>query len=487
MSKSIAKNTFYKFLLSVFNVIIPVLVGPYVNWLLGKEQVAVYSSAVTMMNFFLIFATFGIYNYGIREINKVRDDKKALSQLFTNLFCFSTATTVITSAAYLVYVFTSVKENQQMVFAVMIIQILANTFMVEWLNEALENYGFITKKTMVVRVISTILLFLVVRHPEDVLIYASLMSLTVLVNNLSSFVYIKKRIPFDFSNLNLARYLKPLLVMLVIANINYLYTQLDRLFLMWGVDQNALTEYTKPSDIVNMIILVVQSFLIASVPRLSYYVSHGQKAEYNQLLEKSSRSYFMLIYPVCIGLFCLSYEAVYFYASPKWIAAVPVMQVFALRCIITSVYSIFTNQIMYLHNQERAMVKILGIGGGLNLVLNSVLALTGTLTPVSAIVTTGLAELIMLSFMYWYIRRKMAVEFHLFSFKNFKYLLYSIPFIPITWVIRQFDLGVLVTSIAVAGICGIYYGVLLLLTKDDMLFFFLEKLTKGRIKGSGKR
>ena len=272
MSKSIVKNTFYKFLLSVFNVIIPVLVGPYVNWLLGKEQMELYSSAITMLNFFLIFATFGVYNYGIREINRVRDDKAALSRLFTSLFSFSMITTLLTSAFYLGYILLAVEKGQQAVFSAMLIQILANAFMVEWLNEALENYGFITKKTILVRLISTVLLFLVVRRPDDVLAYALLMSVTVLVNNLVSFAYIKRRIPFDFSGVKLFRLLGPLSVMLIIANINYLYTQLDRLFLMGAVGQTALTEYTKPSDIINMILLVVQSFLLASVPRLSYYV-----------------------------------------------------------------------------------------------------------------------------------------------------------------------------------------------------------------------
>lgn len=482
MSKSIAKNTFYKFLLSVFNVIIPVLVGPYVNWLLNKDQMTAYSSALTMLNFFLIFATFGVYNFGIREINRVRDDKQALSRLFTNLFCFSVITSTVTAAAYLIYVFTAVDKNQQWIFTAMVIQILANTFMVEWLNEALENYGFITKKTMIVRVISTLLLFLIVRNPDDGLIYAALMSITVLVNNLASFAYIKRKIPFDFSDVHLGRYIRPLLIMLIIANINYLYTQLDRLFIMGNLPSTSLVEYTKPSDIVNMIILVVQSFLIASVPRLSYYVSHDMKREYMELLDKSSRSYFMLIYPVCIGLFCLAYEATYLYASPKWIAAYPVMQVFALRCIITSVYSVFTNQIMYLHNQERSMVKILAVGGGLNFLFDGLLTLTGTLSPVTAIASTGVAELIMLGVMYWFIRKRMHVEFRLFAFKNMKYLYFSLPFLPICWLVKLLNLGVLWTSVVAVGVCGAYYGLLLLLTRDEMLRFLLDKVRHRLLK-----
>ncbi len=487
MSKSIVKNTFYKFLLSVFNVIIPVLVGPYVNRVLGVEQVNTYSSALTILTFFMIFATFGVYNYGIREINKVRDDKKALSRLFTNLFCFGLITSIGTVLFYSLYVIFAVREAQQLVFAVMVIQVIANIFMVEWLNEALENYGFITKKTMLVRIISTILLFLVVRHPEDVFLYAALMSVTVLVNNLTSFLFVKRQIPFDFSDIHPGRYLKPLFIMLIIANINYLYTQLDRLFLMYTAGETALTSYTLSSNLINMILLVVQSFLIASVPRLSYFTSHGMEEEYTALLTKSSRSYFMLVYPVCIGLFCLSYEAMYFYGGPNWVdTAYPVLRLFAARCIITSVYSVFTNQIMYLKNREVAMVRILAIGGGLNLLFDTILSLTGKMSPITAISSTALAELIMLSIMYWFIRKKMQVDFRLFSFQNFKYLLYSLPFLPIVWGIRQLHLGVLVTSVLGMGICCGYYGLLLLITKDEMLFFFLEKIKAKLFHKNGK-
>lgn len=477
VGKSIAKNTFFKFLLSVFNIIIPVIVGPYVNRVLGMDQVELYNSAVTMLNFFLIFATFGVYNYGIREINKVRDDKKALSQLFTNLFCFGLITSLLTSVFFGAYILFAVKADEQLVFSVMIIQVLANIFMVEWLNEALENYGFITMKTVIVRIISTVLLFLVVRHPEDAFLYAALMSVTVMVNNLVSFFYVKRQIPFDRSNLHIVRYIKPLFIMLVIANVNYLYTQLDRQFLLAGNVEGAVSNYMLPSNLINMILLVVQSFLLASVPRLSYYTSHGREEEYMALLDKSSRSYFMLVYPVCIGLFCLSYEAMYIYGSAKWVeTSYQVLQVFSLRCIITSVYAVFTNQIMYLKNQEKNMVKILGFGGGLNLLFDALLFATGALTPVTAIASTGVAELIMLSVMYWFIRRRMRVEFHLFSFRNMKYLYYSLPFLPIVWGIRQFQLGVIPTSILAVGACGLYYGLLLLLTRDETLFFFLDKL-----------
>lgn len=477
MGKSIVRNTFFKFSLSLFNVIIPTIVTPYVNWLLGRDQVNIYTGSTTMLQFFLIFATFGVYNYGIREINRVRDDKTALAQLFTNLFCFGLITSLLTSLAYGIYVFAAVPADSQQVYGIMTVQIIANIFMVEWMNEALENYGFIAMKTMIIRVISTALLFLVVRHPDDVMLYAGLMSVTVLVNNAASFCYVKRRIPFDFSAVRLGRYIRPLFVMLLIANVNYLYTQLDRMFLIQTLGTDANTAYTLPSNLINMVLLVVQSLLLASVPRLSYYVSHGQDDAYMDLLRKSSRSYFLLVFPLCIGLFCLSYEAMYFYSSPKFVdSSYPVLQIFSLRCLASCLSYVFTNQILYLKDQERAMVKILAIGGGLNLLFDSLLTLTHTLSPITAILSTAAAEVVMLSVMYWFIRKKMQVDFRLFSFANMKYLYVSLPFLPITWGVRQLALGPLWTALLAVALCGIYYFGILLLTRDPMLFYFVDKL-----------
>lgn len=479
MSKSIFKNSIYKMILSVFNLFVPLLVMPHISSLLNHGDFAVFNTANSYFSFFLIFAVFGIYNYGVREISKVRDDKIALERLFSNLFVFGTITSLLTSVIYYIFVVISVEKSYQMLYFVLLIQIAGNILSIEWMNEAVESYGFITVKTVIVRSLYVFAVFYFVRKAEDVVIYSIIMSASVLLNNIISYFYVKNKLKFRFDDFHLARYVKPLFILLLISNVNYLYTQLDRLFISRFVPSSAITEYTMPANIINMIGVMLISLIMVSVPRLSYYVSHNMESDYMALLNKSSRLFFLVLCPACIGLCCLSYEAMYLYTKGEYAYAYAVLQAFSLRFLISSLYSIFTNQILYIRGKEQSMVKILAIGGGLNFIFDSLLVIIGKLDPVTAIVSTGVAETIMLGIMYWFIRKKMRVDFHIFAFSNMKYFYFSLPFFPIAWAVHSLGLSVLMNCAIIIPLCGIVYLLLLAITKDDMLIYLTGKLKRG--------
>lgn len=53
MQKSIAKNIVYKILLNVFNVILPILVGPYAYRTLGASSMGKVNFSETIFTYFL--------------------------------------------------------------------------------------------------------------------------------------------------------------------------------------------------------------------------------------------------------------------------------------------------------------------------------------------------------------------------------------------------------------------------------------------------
>ena len=75
-SKSITYNALLRVILNVFNVIIPIITGPYLARTLDVELYGIYNKSLSLIGFLLPFAGFGIYNYGIREISKLKDDEK---------------------------------------------------------------------------------------------------------------------------------------------------------------------------------------------------------------------------------------------------------------------------------------------------------------------------------------------------------------------------------------------------------------------------
>ena len=185
--------------------------------------------AQTIFGYFFIFAGFGVYQYGLREISRVRHNKQLLSKTFTSLFIFTGMTTIITTIAYVFFI--KYMYSGRIVYTACIIltfNLIANIFYVEWINEALENYDFITIKTIIVRIIYIILLFVCVKSSKDVNNYLYLLVVSTVLNNIISYIYIKKKIKFDFKEIKILRHIKPMFLVVILSNVNVLYTQLDK-------------------------------------------------------------------------------------------------------------------------------------------------------------------------------------------------------------------------------------------------------------------
>ena len=147
------KNTIYKSILSLVNIVVPIIIGPYIARLLDIKLYGIYNTVLADFQMFLAFASFGVYTFGVREISKIRNDKDKVSKLFTNLFVISLCSNVLVMLIYIVFALITSSGIATTLYMVMLIQIFANVVYVEFVNEALENYKFITVKSVIVKII----------------------------------------------------------------------------------------------------------------------------------------------------------------------------------------------------------------------------------------------------------------------------------------------------------------------------------------------
>ena len=201
------KNTIYKSMLSLVNIVVPIIIGPYIMRLLDVELYGTYNRVYAEFQMFLAFASFGVYTFGVREISKIRNDKEKISKLFSNLFLISLISNILIILMYIAYsIFTS-SGIATTIYLIMSIQIVANIFYVEFVNEALENYKFITTKSIIVKIIYFASILLFIRNKDDVILYAIIVSLTNFLNNIVSFIYAKSKIKFNFKDIEFKKYL----------------------------------------------------------------------------------------------------------------------------------------------------------------------------------------------------------------------------------------------------------------------------------------
>lgn len=473
--RSITLNSVYNFVLKVFRLIVPILVGPYIQRLFDPELYGYFNDASTWVDLALIFGTFGIYTYAVREVSAIRDDREKVRRLYSSLFSLGFCTNTVVTLLYAAVILFSVDGAARGIYLVLGFKVLCNVFMVEWLNEAGENYRFITMKTIIVRFLYLIGIFTLIKEPDDVIKYTMLIVATDFLNNLISFVYVTKRIGLTFKGIRWGQHFMPLVSILIISNVNLLYTSLDRMILGQVGDVVQVTVYKTPQDITYMIGQLMASIVLVAVPRLAYYAGNGRMDDFLALLNKSYHSFMLVVFPACIGVACLAPEIMWIYGGGKYDASIPVLIMFAIRTTESAVYTICANQVLYVLHKEKFLVRVLLACGLLNALFNVILVAAGLFTPLTAIATTFLAEVVLMGIIFWYIRVKLRIPFKFISRQNLLYVGVSLLFIPITLFVRNLGLGYIWTAVISVPVCAALYFTLLLLFKDETMWMLFDK------------
>ena len=124
-------------LLTISQVIFPMITFPYYSRVLGAEGTGSISFALAVVSYFTMIASLGIPTYGIRACAKVRDDREKLSQTVQELLIINGITTFIMYIAYFLALFIVPRfYEQKEILLVVSISILLNTMGVQWLYSA---------------------------------------------------------------------------------------------------------------------------------------------------------------------------------------------------------------------------------------------------------------------------------------------------------------------------------------------------------------
>lgn len=479
MKKSIGKNVVYKFILNLFNFAVPIIIGPYAYRVLGANKMGMVDYAQSISMYFSIMAGFGIYNYGVREISRVRENREKVKELFGTLFLIGCISSIITTVVYIPFVILKF-GNSPLTYVLLIlsIDIISNMFYVEWANEGEENYGFITIKTIIIRIIYIASLLIFVKNPSHYGVYAFVIVFNKLLNNLASFFYVCKEVNLKLRDIkwNLKKHIKPLIVVLILSNVNILYTQLDRIMLGSYVSKESVAYYTLGQKIMFIINSLVISIVSVATPRLSNYFGNNNDEKYFELLNKISRNFFMILYPIAIGIFCLADVIVYLYGGREFANCGNVLKIFSVYMISLGQESILSNNIMYVRKREKELTLMILTGGVVNFILNYFILFSGYLNENTAIFTTLLANILLVFLENFYIKKKMHIEFNIFSMDKSKYFLLSLIFIPVTYAIKTFIHNIFIFCILVIMCNALLYFLVLFIRKDDTLIFFLKKV-----------
>lgn len=472
---SIKKNFIMNFILQLSALIFPLITFPYVSRILlaeGNGRIAFVNSVVS---YFTMFALLGIPAYGVRQVAKVRENKRLLSKTVQEIFYLNTILTVIVLIVYLISIQVIPRfQEESSLFYLHIGTFLLNLLGMEWLYKGLEQYQYIAKRSLVFKIISIVLMFLLVREKSDVMTYGAITIFAAAGSSLLNFINLRKVITFyKDERLNIKQHVKATLGFFVLTISISVYTNLDSVMLGWMQNNEAVGYYSAAVKIKSILVGLVTSLGAVLLPRLAFYHERGDEKEFSRLCQKSLDFIWIASFPMSAFFILYATESIRFLSGAAYDPAVLPMQVVMPTLLFIGLTNLMGWQILVPTNREHIVVKSVTAGAIVNLVANALLI--PPFGPTGAAIGTLIAEFIVLAYQWWQLKGFMAyvVDIKEVVKTAFASVLCSVVilFVP--------KLSSLFWTLVVHGILYFgLYGIILILIKEKHINPFVLKLRR---------
>ena len=227
--KSIKINAVLNVIKTISSIIFPLITFPYISRVLMPDNVGKVNFGSSFVSYFSLIASLGITTYAIRECSAKRKNKEKLSRTASQIFSINVITTIIAyvSMAIILLLFRNLDSYRTLII-IQSTAILFATLGCDWLNSAMEDFAFITVRTIAFQIISLVLMFAFVRKPSDYITYAAITVLSSSGANIINIFYRKKYCTVRFvRQMNLKRHFKPILLLFVMLLVQTIFNSAD--------------------------------------------------------------------------------------------------------------------------------------------------------------------------------------------------------------------------------------------------------------------
>lgn len=476
-TKRLGINAILNVIRSTLSIIFPLITYPYALRVIGVKNIGAVSYVTSIVNYFSLFAMLGVSSYAIREGAKVRDNQKKFNIFANEVFSINIITTSISVIVFILVVM-CVPEFRKYVhlFAILGLSIVFTTIGVDWINTIYEDYLFITVRGIIVQLISLILLFCIVKGPQDYLKYAFLQIFSSGFIAISNWIHCRKYAKVKIVlHPDIKKHLPRLLILFSNSLAISIYVNFDTTMLGWIKDAYDVGIYSTSVKIYSAIKSVMMSIYSVAIPRLAAMYGKQDIKGFKNLYTKLWAYLAILLIPAGIGLICVSKEVILVFGGRSYIDGVQSLRILAGALIFSIFGGLITTCLNITINREKdnLMSTILSslLNCGLNFIFIPLWSYNG------AAVTTLFAELFVLVFCFIRVPNKEEyMDLRNISKKILEAIIACIPILFVAICVHTFINNYLISLLLIVVFGGALYFLGLILFRNEELLGSLKIL-----------
>ena len=428
LQPSIKKNFAYKSVLTLSTYLINFITFPYVARVLGVERIGLVNFVDNTVNYFLLFATMGVGLLGVREIAAVKEDKKRRDQVYSSVLALNLLFTLVSLGIYLLCVVTIPKLCQyDELFYIGTAKILFTVFLVEWFFTGVENFRYITLRSILIKVLYIISVFLFVRDTSDYRLYFILTVGVVVLNALINQLYIRKFVRVRWNNIQLFKYLKQNVTLGIYTLMTSMYLTFNVMYLGLVSNNTEVGYYTTAFKLYSVILGFFTAFTNVMLPRMSSLLANGEKDRFQELVNRSFSVMATCCIPLILCSMIMAPQIVYILSGPGYEGAILPMRIIMPAAFAVGVAQVLAIQVLMPMKKDKVLLIASIIGAVVSLLIN--LLVVPSVKSVGSAVVLLCSEMGVTGMYVWYV---LSQELILIPIKAIgKNVLFSLPSVVI--------------------------------------------------------
>ena len=475
MGQSIKNNFLLNLSTTITGLLFPLITFPYASRILMADGIGQVQFFQSIIDYVSLCTALGIPLYAVREIARIRDNKELRSRTTIEILLLHAILTLVGYIVVFILAKTVAKiEIDASLFFLLSTTLFFNTIGVAWFYQAIEDFKYITLRSLFVRILSLVVLFIFVKTKQDLFYYAGILVIGTVGNNIFNFFRLRKYIKLskgEFKRLNLLRHLIPALKIFILNLVISIYVNLDSVMLGFLKNEESVGYYAAATRLTKAILGIVSSLGAVLLPRFSNMITNGQKEEFQLLANKAASFTIALSLPMSVGLIFMAAPIIHIFCGNGFEPSILTLKLVAPIVLFIGLSGIIGMQILYPQGREKYVIISTMVGACINLLINYLLI--PQYGQYGAALGTVIAEFMVTVIMILLGRKYLPIN--ILSKQNLHYLIGSIVIsilLAFLFVFPLHEVNYLLIGILLSVI--VYYAYLLMI--KDTLALQLKKL-----------
>lgn len=489
--KSVKKNYIYNLFYQAFSLIVPLLVTPYVSRVLLPEGNGAYSFSFSLITYFTIFASLGFGIYAQREIAKHQGDQHKQTILFWEMNIARIFPVLVSLIVNICLCCFNVYESYTMLMWVLNINILAVCFDIAFFFQGNEEFGKLVLRNAIIKLLSTIAIFIFVKNEKDLLIYTLINSVMVIVSNLIMWLTLPKLLcRVSIKELRPLTHMKGSLRLFIPAIATTVYTVLDKTLIGFLIqDTYTVIEdgveivkryadlengyYEQSEKIVKMAMTIITCIGTVMIPRNSHEIASGNTEKVKENIYLSARIVWLIAIPLSLGFVAIANNFVPWFYGDGYQPCVNIISILSFLIIIIGFSNVFGIQYLLPYGKDNKYTIAIVVGAITNLIFN--LIFIPLWWSMGAAIASLIGEFMVTLVMMLMIRKE--ISFKKIILSSWRYCLSGLIMFGITYYVGTLFPSSIGYTICLIVIGMAIYGLCLLIFRDSLILGTIKKVT----------